>query len=85
MRGAPVTTTSSEKVTLTAIVVPARYAPVAFGVVTDSTRGAGSTTSMAAEPDKEPGEPGGGRVAFAATPVPASVIKPGPEMACMPA
>ena len=46
MRGSPATRTSSPKVTLTAIVVPARYAPVAFGDETDTTSGRAVSSSM---------------------------------------
>ena len=82
---APEYDTGSVKATATSIRSPSPYARLAFGDETRSTTGRTVSTSMAAEPDRERGEPGGGRVAFAATPVTASVITPGPEMACMPA
>ena len=74
-RGAPVTVTRSEKFTAMWRVLPIPYVPVRFGDETDSTAG-GVSIAMRPEPPSEPGEPGGGRSAFACIPVAFSAIEP---------
>ena len=79
IRGVPdvvLTSTGSSNVTLTAIVAPARYAPVAFGDETDATPGGAASTRSTGEPASRPSPAGAGSVRFAALPVLSLIVPP---------
>ena len=68
--------TASEKVTLTMIVSPAPYGPVAFGDETFSTRGRTPSTDRPDVPASERLPDGAGRSRFAGLPAASSTVPP---------
>ena len=68
--------TASEKVTLTMIVYPAPYDPVAFGDETFSTRGRTPSTDRADMPASERLPDGAGSSRFAGLPAASSTVPP---------
>ena len=87
IRGVPdvvLTSTGSSNVTLTAIVAPTRYAPVAFGDETDATPGGAVSSSMPDVPASESAEPGAGSASRAALPASSAIAPPSRDSADSP-